>query len=41
MIFCIVFGIWGIIYIPFIVLIWISGTDLKHKLYGVIVMLLF
>ena len=40
MIFCIVFGVLGIIFIPFIILIWISGPDLKHKLYGAIVMLL-
>lgn len=41
MIFWIIFGFLGIIYIPFIILLWTSGTDLKHKLCGIIVMLLF
>lgn len=40
-IFIITFAIFGIIFIPFILLFLIGGVDLKHKLGGAIAILIF
>ena len=39
--FCIIFGILGLVGVPFIILFLVGGVDLKHKLGGALVVLMF